>query len=71
MGHRAFFTCISLQKRLVLENKEEVQREEQRSLERLVEQETCETALVLSGGCIFASGVSIAEGAGFAAVFRG
>ena len=65
------FSCICLQKRLVLRRKEEVQKEQQEALQRLVEQYDCSASVILGSGCIVSNGIAIGQAAGFAAVLLG
>lgn len=65
------FTCICLQKRLILKDKEETLRKQQEALECLVKHYECDASVVLSGGCILSSKLAIGQAAGFAAAVIG
>ena len=71
MVEKPFFACVCLQKRLVLRDKEETQREQQKALERLVAENGCKSSVILSGGCIMATGAAVHEAVGLAAVAFG
>lgn len=71
MTQTSLFTCLVLQKRVILTDREETLKEQQRSLNQFVKENAHHEAAILPGGCLVTRNSHLASVSGFVAALVG